>query len=177
MSEDFPSALACAIYSGHFDIANFDTAYALLDLNNEGYPKNIPLPGRKASREGPPIARMLAHAQDPRLLRKAAADGHVHRFNWTIDAKPVEMLDLFVRSSMVPGFPPVEEHGAQHQRSFRPKTDLLFIRRAIDLDQTLLTAKAWDGKTMLDFAVENNCLSLAALYLECCGDKRDEIDN
>lgn len=167
--EEFSSALACAIYSGHLD-----TVYTLLGLDAKDRPQNIPWPGRKAFRKSVPFMRMLAHLQDPQLLRKAAADGHIYPFDWAIDAKSLDMLDILVGCSVVPGFPSAgqfKESEARHRTSSSPETDLFFIRQAIDLDHKLLFAEVWDMKTMLDFTAEKEFAPLARLGARYSSDR------
>lgn len=163
--EEFPSALACAVSSG-----NFDTVYALVGLDSKDCPQNIPARNKTTFRKSTSIMRMLHQARDPWLLRKVAADGNNdYGFQWSKDATSLEDLDMLVGSCVIPGFPGAaagQRRQALHQNSLGPSTNLLFIREAINLDRNLLTAKVWNGKTMLDFAMQNNFLSLIELYLE-----------
>lgn len=183
--EAFPSAIACAIYNGHLD-----TAWTLVGLDARSRPHNIVVPSR--SNPQPLLIPMLLELGDISLMRKVLEDGHATQdsVTTTIDfelVNSVEMIDLFLEISIVPGFPSVEhrhekpqadqELSAQETSDHpRSNTNLVFIRRAIRTEPSLLTSKAWGGRTMLDYAISQKLQPLVSLYLEYSDGGQSDLD-
>lgn len=169
--EVFDSALACAICNGHLD-----TAWTLVGLEARSRPQNIMAPSR--SHPQPWLIPMLLELGDVFLMRKMLEDGTKTGTHGCFDFNLVssaEMIDLFLEVSTVPGFPSVgnrhENSQADQESSDPPRSnaDLTFVRRAIVVEPSLLTAKAWGGRTMLNYAISRNLQPLVSLHLEFGG--------
>lgn len=172
----FSSALACAIQNG-----NLDTAWTLVGLDANNRPRNDVPPSRRTHGPGQyPLIWLLLELNDLPLMRKVLEDQHATNSSATTEisldmVRSPEMIDLILSLSDVPGFPLVGRHH-KHTRedheipeSARAHNDLIFIRRAIEQEPSLLKSKVWRGITMLDLALVNHWQALESLYVECSG--------
>lgn len=168
---EFPSALACAIYNG-----NLDTAWTLVGLEAKNRPRNTVAPLRDFRPKESSLIRLLLVLGDLPLMRRVLEDRYtirdpVDKIDFEL-VKSAEMIDLFLELSVVPGFPLIgcrdKEPQAIREGPEPPQlsTDLSFVRKAIEQRPTLLVSKAWGGRTMYDYAISQHLQSLVSLFLE-----------
>lgn len=172
---EFPSALACAICND-----NLDTAWTLVGLEAKNRPRSTTAPRRDFKSKESSLIRLLLVLGDISLTRKVLEDRNAthHPVNDHIDfdlINSAEVIDLFLEVSVVPGFPPVGSRDKQTQAT-QERGDLLSIRKAIEERPSLLIAKAWGGKTMLDYAISQHLQSLVSLYLEYSNGGQSDLD-
>lgn len=181
----FSSALACAIYNGHLD-----TAWTLAGLDPKGRPPDTVVPPKTEHSAGQSsLIRMLQKLGDVPLMRKVLQDQRAMRQSMRIAFEfelfnSAEMIDMFleVGFKILVGETVVECHYKQVQadqgvpEASRPNADLIFIRRAIEKDPSLLGSRLWGGATMLDFAVRKDLQSLVTLYMEYSDGHQSDVD-
>lgn len=118
-------------------------------------------------------------------MRRVLEDGSTTQCPWLADSKlfdSAEMIDLFLELSAVPEFPSVADRQEQPQADqdlsepSRSNKDLIFIRRAIEVEPGLLESAAWGGMTMLDRAIKRDLQSLVSLYLEYSDGGQSNVD-
>lgn len=172
----FSSVLACAIQNG-----NLDTAWSLVGLDASNRPRNDVVPSRRTRGLGKyPLISLLLELDDLPLMRKVLEDRQATEVLAATGmflelVRSAEMIDLILNLSTVPGFPLVGRYHTNTQEdqeipeSARLHTDLIFIRRAIQEEPSLLKSKVWGGRTMLDLALGNRLQALQSLYLEYSG--------
>lgn len=130
---------------------------------------------------------MLLKLGDVILMRKVLEDGHAMQNSMTTNidfelVKSAEMIDLFLEVSIVAGFPAVGNRQKSPQADQEPSepprsnANLIFIRRDIGIQPSLLTSKAWGGRTMLNYAISQKLQPLVSLYLEYSDGGQSNLD-
>lgn len=181
---EFSSALSCAIFNG-----NVDVALKLVGLHAESRPQDAIPPRRRGHFHWhPSLIHQLQVLGDVHLTRRILEewytmdDSDKNKINFHL-VKSAEMIDLFLEFSSVPGFPSAGKGHDELQEDEeapeipRSRTDLIFIRRAIEEMPRLLQSKDWGGKTMLDYAIDRDLQSLVSLYLEYSGGQQSVLDD
>lgn len=179
---EFRSALACAIYNDHLD-----AMWALAGLEAKGRPQTISAPTKTSRRSGESLIQLLLRLGDLELMKKVLEDCHAvgNPIPMDLDFEMVnsaEVIDSCLEVTDLPEFPSVRYQHQQSQAdqqalaSSQPCEDLVSIRRAIEVDSNLLKSKAWGGKTMFDYTIDQGLPSLLHLYLEYSGDDQPDWD-
>lgn len=178
------SALAHAIFKGQDD-----TTWTLVGLDARARPRDIKTAIRGRGRgRGSPLIPVLLEFGDVQLMRKLLEDRKAMIISVPANldfslVSSAEMIDLFLEVSDVPGFPSVGHH-QQHPQADREAVgsqwsnkNLIYIRKAIETEPSLLESEAWGGKTMCNYAFSQGIESLVSLFLEYSGGGQSEVDS
>lgn len=177
-NEQCKTALHNAIYN-----RRFDTARLLVGLDFKHRSPMLEEPKLNLSGCRKTLLRAIIDADDVEILRKVIRDVGVAYLQrdaaWAKGVKgrdlilsecgSTAMIDCLAEHSMLPNFGSTQEnaqHGSDDDGSVSRTSDIFFIRRAIAKHPKLLTDTVWNGKCMLDYAVNKRFLPLFALHIE-----------
>lgn len=177
-NEQCPTALHNAIYNGHLD-----TAWVLVGLDPKSWASRLDEPKSSVWGVRKTLLRAIIDADDVCILRKvirdlgvaylqrdaAWAQGKNGRDLILIQCRSAAMIDCLCEHSMLPNMNPHPENAqnsTDDDGSVSPTSDLFYIRRAIEKRPQILTATAWAGQCMLDYAFKMRFPPLFGLYLE-----------
>lgn len=180
----YPSSLAYAICINHLDTA---WKLVLVGLNARARPLDIVAPSEMQVQFGDTLIRTLLQRGGSRLMRRVLEYRYAMRISEPAKivfdlATSAEMIDLLLEVSDVPGFPSVGYHQRYPQtdrEALKPpcsNSGLVFIRKAIETEPSLLESEAWGGQTMCNYAVSKGWVSLVSLFLEYSGSGQSEVD-